>query len=538
MRRDAFRDLTHCNKMFDFISMRVPAVVSRTRSVLEYFDEDCFELFDSGDAADLARAIRKLWREPARRAQLVEHASAVNQPYRWPRQREIYRATVEAVVGQNLASRNGHPRVQPVPTKQSDIGSLYVQNSPDRFWKLLTIEPSEEEWAQAVAAWSKLLPPAAAVYGHHLPALLEAVLGEGQFGPQHWRLSRARRMYNDLKPFLPRPALGVLRRAYALRAAGTSELSWPTEGRYSDFLHAVLAQVLRGRGLESADHVGFWPEDARFAFVLTHDVEQQEGHDFVPEVVKLEERYGFRSSFNFVPERYRTDPGLMSELQRRGFEVGVHDLTHDGKLFRSRRVFDMRARRINATLARTGATGFRAALTHRNPEWLQDLDLEYDMSFFDTDPYEPIPGGTMTLWPYILGRFVELPYTLVQDYTLTRVLGETSPRVWIDKVAFIAERRGMALLNSHPDYLRSRRTWAVYEAFLDHAAQRRDAWHALPREVARWWRARSEAGPGQLPYGGSPSVIRTADLNSATTRQGRSLVEHLDGSYNGVNVLG
>jgi peptidoglycan/xylan/chitin deacetylase (PgdA/CDA1 family) len=238
------------------------------------------------------------------------------------------------------------------------------------------------------------------------------------------------------------------------------------------------------------------------------------GHDFVLEVVKLEERYGFRSSFNFAPESYRTEPALVAELDRRGFEVGLHDLTHDGKLFRSRRLFDVRARRINAELARTGSTGFRAALTLRSPVWMQDLNLEYDLSFFDTNPYEPIPGGTMALWPFILGRFVELPYTLVQDYTLTEVLRESSPRLWLDKVDFIAERRGMALLNSHPDYLRSRRTWAVYEAFLEHMAQRRDAWHALPLEVAMWWRARSEATSGQLPAGGSRTVIRAADLET------------------------
>ena len=519
MRRDAFRDLTHCNKMFDFISMGVPAVVSRTRSVEEYFDEDCFELFESGDAADLARAIRKLLHDPTRRAQLVEHATAINEPYRWPRQREIYRAAVAAVICEHETSRMEHLQAQPLaevmPRADVTIGSLYVENSPARFWKLLTTEPTEEEWIEAAAACAHLLPPAAAVHGHDLPALLESILGEAQFGPGHWSLSLAKRTYNDLKPLLPRRVIGMLRRAYGPHG---SELGWPCEGRYSEFLQAVLAHVLRMRGLETAEHVGFWPEDRRFAFVLTHDVEQQAGHDFVLDVVRLEERYGFRSSFNFVPERYQTEAALVAELRQRGFEVGVHDLTHDGKLFRSRRLFKVRARRINAALARTGATGFRAALTHRNPVWMQDLDMEYDLSFFDTDPYEPIPGGTMTLWPFILGRFVELPYTLVQDYTLTGVLGESSPRIWIDKFDFVAEHRGMALLNSHPDYLRSRRTWAVYEAFLEHAAERRDAWHALPREVARWWRARSEAMLGELPVGGSRISIRRADLSSVASR--------------------
>jgi glycosyltransferase involved in cell wall biosynthesis len=90
MRRNAFRDLTHCNKMFDFIAMRRPAVVSRTRAVEAYFPESCFALFESGDERDLARAIRSLYDDPALRERLVARAAEVSEPYRWVRQRELY----------------------------------------------------------------------------------------------------------------------------------------------------------------------------------------------------------------------------------------------------------------------------------------------------------------------------------------------------------------------------------------------------------------------------------------------------------------
>ncbi len=384
--------------------------------------------------------------------------------------------------------------------------SLYAENSPATFWKLLDPVPSAQEWNEAVAACARILPPSAAAQARDPVGLMEAVLGEGQFGVGHWTLGTAKRMYYDLKPLLPRPVIGWLRRAYGRDDDRAGALGWPSESRYADFLQAVLADVLGRRGLDRATYVSLWPDDRRLAFVLTHDVERAEGHHFVMQVVELEERYGFRSSFNFVPERYRTDPGLVFELKARGFEVGVHDLNHDGKLFRSRENFDARVARINAELARTGAAGFRAALTHRNPEWMQALNVEYDLSFFDSDPFEPIPGGTMSLWPFMLGRFVELPYTLVQDYTLTKVLGETTPHLWLEKVDVIAARRGMALLNSHPDYLRTRKTWNVYEAFLAQMAPRTDLWHALPREVARWWRARNAARPGEVP----PGAVRAA----------------------------
>jgi glycosyltransferase involved in cell wall biosynthesis len=98
MKRDAFRDLTHCNKMFDFIAMRRPALVSRTRSVEAYFDDSCFQLFVADDEEDLARAIRELYHDPARGKRLVERAAAANDPYRWERQRGIYQGVIDGVI--------------------------------------------------------------------------------------------------------------------------------------------------------------------------------------------------------------------------------------------------------------------------------------------------------------------------------------------------------------------------------------------------------------------------------------------------------
>ena len=79
--------------------MRRPVIVSRTASVEAYFDESCFQLFDSEDDRDLARAIRELHAEPGLRERLVSRAAEVNEPYRWPRQRELYRHVVERLRG-------------------------------------------------------------------------------------------------------------------------------------------------------------------------------------------------------------------------------------------------------------------------------------------------------------------------------------------------------------------------------------------------------------------------------------------------------
>jgi glycosyltransferase involved in cell wall biosynthesis len=95
MRRNVFRELTHCNKMFDFVSMRRPALVSRTRAVEAYFGDSCFAMFESGDEYDLARAIRSLYHDPGMAARLVERALEASAPYRWETQREVYVRLVE-----------------------------------------------------------------------------------------------------------------------------------------------------------------------------------------------------------------------------------------------------------------------------------------------------------------------------------------------------------------------------------------------------------------------------------------------------------
>src|SRR5205823_13422916 len=208
-----------------------------------------------------------------------------------------------------------------------------------------------------------------------LPA---ATPGEGQSGPRHWRLSHPRRLYYLVKPLLPRRAVLRARRAAHGGAQRTFPLGWPVEDRYRRFMWAVMDGLLARLGLDQVPFVHFWPHGRRYSVVLTHDVETADGQSFVAPVADLEERLGFRSSFNFVAERYALDHGLIRDLQSRGFEIGVHGLRHDGRELRSERAFAGIAQRLNEHLRSLDAVGFRSPLTHRHPEWLQALEVEYD----------------------------------------------------------------------------------------------------------------------------------------------------------------
>lgn len=364
--------------------------------------------------------------------------------------------------------------------------NLWDFNTPAHFW-LCEPNPSEELWEDAIRrALPRLGLQDENCDINSLPAL---TLGEGRFGLNHWELGPLKRVYYLLKSIIPRSLSHQLRQFYH-RGVERGD-GWPIEHRYVNYLWEVLRQTLILGEKKEVTIRSFWPGDSRFAFVLTHDIETAEGQEFVEVVANLEESLGFRSSFNFVPERYPLKQELMKSLRQREFEVGIHGLKHNGRLFDSKASFLKNAKRINRYLKEWNAEGFRAELMLRNPEWLQALDVEYDLSFFDTDPFEPIPGGAMSIWPFFVGHFVELPYTLVQDYTLTDILKEDTPRLWLEKVEFIRQHCGMALVNSHPDYLRVASRFNVYSRFLDLMREKEDYWSALPCEVARWWKHRS-----------------------------------------------
>lgn len=243
-----------------------------------------------------------------------------------------------------------------------------------------------------------------------------------------------------------------------------------------------------------------WPDGKRFAFVLTHDVEGNKGVSRVKQLVELEQKYGFRSSFNFVPAgEYRLSDDMRGFLDHAGFEVGVHGLEHDGKLYGSLGDFGEKSRCIRAYMSRWQACGFRSPLMQHQLGWLHALGCEYDSSTFDTDPFEPEPDGFGTIFPFWVsgrsgGGYTELPYTLVQDFNLFIVLGEQDIRIWKEKVDWIVEKGGMVLLNTHPDYMcfggkRARDEYPAsrYEDLLRymHEQYAGQYWAALPREVAR-----------------------------------------------------
>src|SRR5580658_7120842 len=222
------------------------------------------------------------------------------------------------------------------------------------------------------------------------------------------------KVYFSIKPLVPLYIRRSVRRWFAGRQRTKVSSVWP---------------IMPGSERPPPGWPG-WPNGKKFAFVLTHDVEDQAGLERCRQLMEMDAKWGFRSSFNFVPEgEYRVPKELRDELTGKGFEVGVHDLRHDGKLYFGRQEFAANAARINRYLKEWGAVGFRGGFMLHNLEWLQDLEVQYDASTFDTDPFEPQPDGVGTIFPFWQsdrqGRgYLELPYTLPQDSTLFLLFDE------------------------------------------------------------------------------------------------------------------
>jgi hypothetical protein len=296
--------------------------------------------------------------------------------------------------------------------------------------------------------------------------------------------------YYALKPLLPRRIQLAVRRQYARRQSQREFPRWPAEDvlvRHQE--DSFRGQIRAGSG-EPVPFVNFWPGRKRFAYVLTHDVEGTRGVENIERVRDVERAHGMVSSWNFVAEDYPIPEGLFDELRAQGCEVGLHGIHHDRSLFRDEASFEATLPTIRRYLDEWGAVGFRSPATHRNAEWMSRLGALYDSSFPDTDPFEPQSGGCCSILPYFIDDLVELPITLVQDHTMWEILRHPGIELWLEKASWIREHHGLVNVIVHPDYLLSDERLALYYRFVEWLAQRADGWHALPCDVARWWKAR------------------------------------------------
>jgi hypothetical protein len=319
----------------------------------------------------------------------------------------------------------------------------------------------------------------------------DSVPGRERVVTQEWVL----KSYYAVRKFLPAAIRRHLQRTYFSDWRSRPFPAWPVDLTVDTLHEELLKLSMQAAGIQKVPFVWFWPEGAPSCLIMTHDVETSVGRDFTSRLMDLDESFGIRGSFQVIPEkRYEVPNEYVEEIRRRGFEFNLHDLNHDGNLYRERKEFLRRAATINEYARKYHAQGFRAGAMYRNLDWYDVFEFSYDMSLPNVAHLEPKRGGCCTVMPFFIGRILELPLTTTQDYSLFHILGEYSIDLWKKQLEMIRQRNGLMSFIAHPDYLIDRPARKVYESLLDYLQQmiaREKVWAALPREVDQWWRARS-----------------------------------------------
>ena len=320
-----------------------------------------------------------------------------------------------------------------------------------------------------------------------------------KYAKGHWEPGVAQRAVRHLY-YLLRPSMSVSFRRYLQRFRLRDWKSlrfpeWPLDTTVDKLERRLMALAMKAAGIDSMPFIWFWPDNFLSCLIITHDVETAKGRDFCSQLMEIDSSFGFRGSYQVVPEkRYTVPPSYLSEIVGRGCEVNVHDLNHDGHLYSDYEEFLNRARKINDYVDAFDAEGFRAAIMYRNPDWYNEFRFSYDMSIPNIGHIDPQRGGCCTVMPYFIGDLVELPLTCTQDYALFHMLNNYSLDLWRGQIEKIVAENGLITVLVHPDYVIETRAQKCYRELLRHLAEQTATnriWATLPREVARWWRQRS-----------------------------------------------
>jgi hypothetical protein len=305
-----------------------------------------------------------------------------------------------------------------------------------------------------------------------------------------------RRAYYIIRPLLRVAARRHIQRIRLRDWKTIGFPSWPVDTTIERMHQKLLALRLRAQNVDRVPFIWFWPDGHSACLLMTHDVESLAGRDFCSHLMDLNESFGICSAFQVIPEdRYAVSKAFLQRIESRGFEINIHDLKHDGRLYADPAEFLKRAKQINTYAREFGAQGFRSGSLYRNADWYDAFEFSYDMSLPNVAHLDPQRGGCCTVMPFFIGKIVELPLTCTQDYTLFHILSDYSLDLWKRQVALIKQNHGLISIIVHPDYIIERRAQETYKellAYLVRLRRQENIWSPLPRDAANWWKERSQ----------------------------------------------
>jgi glycosyltransferase involved in cell wall biosynthesis len=94
-----YSQLVHTYKMVDYWIFGLPVIASRLHATADVYDDSVIEYYEPGDPADLARAIKRLHDDPARRDELAANGRHAEKHSGWTVQQERFLAVYDALLG-------------------------------------------------------------------------------------------------------------------------------------------------------------------------------------------------------------------------------------------------------------------------------------------------------------------------------------------------------------------------------------------------------------------------------------------------------
>lgn len=239
------------------------------------------------------------------------------------------------------------------------------------------------------------------------------------------------------------------------------------------------------------------------------------------EWLKLEDRHGFRSTFLFFPTLVRVphvydclysydDPvvfdgrrmrvrGMMNELVRAGWDVGLHGSFHSA--LRPGMLAEQK-RQIEAVVDRP-VIATRQHWLHYDVRVTPKLQGEAGLLADSTQGFNRNVGFRAgTAFPYLCWDIegekalpvLEVPQHVMDGALFTSNALEYDVELAVRHCLHLMEHvqavGGCLTLSWHPNTINDSRYWAVYEAVLAEAARRR-AWGCSMSQLHRWWTERA-----------------------------------------------
>ena len=271
-----------------------------------------------------------------------------------------------------------------------------------------------------------------------------------------------------------------------LKSASRYEFpAWPLD---------VSADVLHRLGLLCGlfEQRPAWPGGKSFAIVLTHDVDTAQGQQFVPQMAEWDEAEGINSAWYVVGSYYDIDHHMLSDLESRGHEIGLHGAVHDNRLADlDSEAIRERLDSCNDFVQRHSISGFRSPSFRVSPALYDQLAgrFGYDSSVPDTDIASPwyVRRGCCTVFPYRRNGLLVIPPTLPpEDKCISLGMSiEETKQLWMDKVKNIRQQGGLvcAVIHSEPHLWSGREREKLYRWLTGFLAQQEDAWITTPNRV-------------------------------------------------------